>query len=380
MTVVPPPHVCRSVRLRQFRNFAELDLTLPVEGVAIIGDNGSGKTNFIEALYYCEIFRSFRGAPDEQLVRFGEPAFHIRAVFQQGARERAVTAAFERAGRRKRVTVDGVEPERIGDALGQAGAVVFSPSDVGLIDGPPGGRRRFLDILLSLHEPGYLTALQQYRQILRQRNAELRRGGPAASSLEVWNDALVRLGARITTLRVRWVERYRAAFLARTAAIAGGPGIEMVYATWLPADIDLTSESAVTDEFSKELRRVAQRERERGMTLVGPHRDDLRFTLQNGNRNVDVREFGSGGQRRTAAVALRMMEAATLRAVRGFDPIILLDDVFAELDPGRAERILEILEAEERGQVVLTAPKASDVMVRAGALPRWRIQAGRIFA
>src|SRR5687767_15514522 len=121
--------VCRELRLRQFRNFAELEVTLPGPGVAIIGDNGSGKTNLLEAIYYLEIFRSFRGAPDEQLVRFGAEAFHVRGRFQSES-QNEVTAGFEPKGRRKKVTHNGMEPDRLGDALGQIGAVVFTPADV----------------------------------------------------------------------------------------------------------------------------------------------------------------------------------------------------------------------------------------------------------
>lgn len=379
MSATAPTHACRRIRLRQFRNFEELELEFPAEGVAIIGDNGSGKTNLIEALYYCEIFRSFRGAPDEQLVRFGQSAFHIRATYASAGRETTIAVGYDRARREKRVTVDGVAPERLGDALGRASAVVFSPSDVAIIDGPPGNRRRFLDILLSLHQPGYLEALQRYRQVLRQRNAALR-GGGAPGATAPWDEALCDAGARVTSLRARWVAAYRDGFRARTAAISGDAGIRMEYATPLPPGVELTDEAAVRVALVTELARTAQRERERGMTLVGPHRDDLRFFLEQRGRAAELREFGSGGQRRTAAVALRMLEAATLRRARGIEPVVLLDDVFAELDPGRSGRILDLLEAEERGQVILTAPKPGDVAIRNGRLPRWRIEAGRIHA
>ncbi|HSJ25512.1 MAG TPA: AAA family ATPase, partial [Longimicrobiales bacterium] len=144
MTAEPAALVCRELRLRQYRNFAALELSFPAAGVAVVGDNGSGKTNLLEALHYLEIFRSFRGASDEQLVRFGAEAFHIRGVFEDPATGRSVevTAAYEPRTRRKRVTVDGVEAERLGDAIGRTGSVVFSPSDVALVAGAPGERRR----------------------------------------------------------------------------------------------------------------------------------------------------------------------------------------------------------------------------------------------
>lgn len=372
---------CREIRLRQFRNFEELDLALPAAGIALIGENGAGKTNLLEALYYLEIFRSFRGAPDAQLVRFGADTFFVRAHFgdERGV-ARVVEAGFTARGQRKRVAVDGTEPERLGGAIGHVGAVIFSPSDVELISGGPGERRRFLDIVLSLAVPGYLAALQRYRSALRQRNALLRRGVGGAM-LEAWNGGLVETGATVTLTRAGWVAAQAQPFAARYAAIAGGaPGV-MRFRPSIPAFEDdvLPDHAQVAAAFSAELERVAARERERGMTLAGPHRDDIVFGTGSPDGVVELREYGSGGQRRTAAIALRLVEAATLRATRGGDPIILLDDVFAELDEGRAGRILELIERDERGQVILTAPKESDVRLRDGSLETRRIAAGKVF-
>jgi DNA replication and repair protein RecF len=370
----------RELRLRQFRNFAELELEIPAAGVAIIGENGAGKTNLLEAIYYLEIFRSFRNASDSQLVRFGADAFHLRGVLHDGERaRREITAAYEPRTQKKRVTLDGVVPERIGEAIGGVGAVIFSPSDVAIIDGAPGERRRFLDIVLSLAGPAYLGALQRYRSVLRQRNALLR-GDAAPAALAAWDEGLVASGSVVTATRARWVAEYAATFEARYAAISGGKRGAITLQPALPLDASGATEPAhVAERFAAELRRVAGRERERGMTLVGPHRDDLSFTLETGDGFVDLRDYGSGGQRRTAAIALRMAEAATIRATRGGEPTLLLDDVFAELDAGRAGRILELFEAGERGQVVLTAPKESDVQLRQGRLESWRIQAGQVF-
>jgi DNA replication and repair protein RecF len=368
----------RELRLRQFRNFAELDLTFPVAGAALIGDNGAGKTNLLEAIYYLEIFRSFRNAPDAQLVRFGAEAFHARGRLESPAGgQREVTAAYEPRTQKKRVVVDGVEPERIGDALGRIGVVIFSPSDVEIVAGSPGERRRFLDIALSLSVPGYVGALQRYRATLRQRNALLKRGDGAA--LGAWDDALVSAGAPITAERAAWVERNASVFGERYRAIADGACGRVAFQPSLALDAARATDPVhVTERFAAELERLAARERERGMTLAGPHRDELAFTLETPDGSVDLRAYGSGGQRRTAAIALRMVEAATIRATRGGEATLLLDDVFAELDVARSRRLLELFETEEPGQVILTAPKESDVQLREGALVRWRIEAGRV--
>src|ERR1044071_6355088 len=145
----PPPGVYLSrLHLRNWRNFAEQVVEIPPEGAALIGDNGQGKTNLLEAVYYLEIFRSFRGAPDEQLVRFGEEVFRVEGTLAAaGGGERTIAAAFERRRRKKKVVVNGAEPELLGDALGLVGAVIFSPADVELVSGGPGERRRVLDIV-----------------------------------------------------------------------------------------------------------------------------------------------------------------------------------------------------------------------------------------
>lgn len=377
MSAVASSTAFRKLRLRNFRNFAELELGFPPAGVAVIGDNGAGKTNLIEALYYLEIFRSFRGAPDEQLVRFGEEVFHVRGVLDGAGSAREIEAAFERRSRRKRVAVNGAEPDRLGDALGGVGAVIFSPSDMTLVAGAPGDRRRFLDIVLSLNRPGYLGALQRYRQILKNRNAMLRSGGSDAL-LAAWDEGLAEWGGRVIAWRAEWVAEIAPGFASRYAAIAGGQAARVAYASSVPLGDTPPRAAEAAGAFRAELARLAPRERERGMTLVGPHRDDLAILLQRAGGEAELRDFGSGGQQRTAAIALRMVEAETVRSARGREPVVLLDDVFAELDPGRSRRILELLEDEERGQVILTAPKASDLELRRGSLAHWRIEAGAV--
>jgi len=365
------------LHLRNWRNFAEQVVELPPEGAAIIGDNGQGKTNLLEAIYYLEIFRSFRGAPDEQLVRFGEEVFRLECTLAApGGGERTIAAAFERRRKKKKVVVNGSEPERLGDALGLVGAVIFSPGDVELVAGGPGERRRYLDIVLSLAEPGYLGALQRYRQALFQRNALLRQGSSRAL-VQAFDDSLIASGSRVIAARARWVAERAASFAEHYARVAGGqPG----YIAFLPS-VDLpevTPPAAdVALAFRDQLDRVADREQARGMTLAGPHRDDLRFTTQQADgQPLDLRTYGSGGQQRTAAIALRMVEAETIRETRGRESVILLDDVFAELDAGRSRRIIEWIDAADGGQVILTSPKETDVQIHGGGLPRWTIRNG----
>lgn len=395
----PNLQVLRELRLRDFRNFHELDIQVPEDGVVIIGENGSGKTNLLEAVYYLETFRSMRGARDEQLVRFGADGFHVRGRFESPttAARTEVAVGYDARSKRKRVTVDGVEVDRLGDAIGAACVTVFSPDDVALVSGGPAERRRFLDIVLCLNRPGHLDALQRYRQALRQRNAMLKDGADPAV-LEAYDAGLIDAASTVMHDRARWTARHAGRFAGLYERIVGRPaamryrpsprvsGDESGTGTAAGGqaqggDASIVAppdRAAFAAALREGFRRNAERERERGVTLSGPHRDDL--VLSFGEDALDLRDFGSGGQQRAAAVALRMVEAQTIRDARDLEPIILLDDVFAEFDTDRSARILELMEETERGQVVMTVPKESDVHPRGAALRHWHITAGRIEA
>lgn len=374
--------ILQRLRLRNFRNFEDETVDFPERGAALIGDNGQGKTNLLEAVYYLEIFRSFRGARDEQLITFGCGHFRVegRISADAGGEEVEVAAGYAREGRRKRVTVEGREPERVAEAIGRVGAIVFTASDVEIVAGGPGARRRFLDIILSLVEPGYLTALQRYRQILAQRNGLLRDdAGPA--ELGAWNAGLVDAGSRVAEARARWVNVRQASFARYYAAISGGQEAGLVYAPSIPepAAVEMAAaRDGWAEAFQVELERRAAQERRRGVTLVGPHRDDLRFWVSGGPEAVGLRSYGSAGQQRSAAVALRLVEAETLRAAQGRHPIVMLDDVFAELDPLRAERVVELFTAEDWGQVFVTSPKPSEFAFMGDSLAEYRVRGGAV--
>ncbi len=371
------------LRLRNFRNFEDELVDFPERGAALIGDNGQGKTNLLEAIYYLEIFRSFRGARDEQLITFGCEHFRVQGRLSAGAggEEVELAAGYARQDRRKKVTVGGREPDRVGEAIGRVGAIVFTASDVEIVAGSPGARRRFLDIVLSLVEPGYLAALQRYRQILSQRNGLLR-DDVSPAELAAWDGGLVDSGSRIAVARARWVAASQASFARYYAAISGGEEAGMEYAPSIQAAAGFAGPDATreawAEAFRLELERVAAKERRRGLTLVGPHRDDLRFRVSAGAQATQLRSFGSAGQQRSAAVALRLVEAETLRAARRRRPIIMLDDVLADLDPRRAERVVELFMAERWGQVFVTSAKPSEFAFLGDSLAEYRVASGTV--
>ena len=368
--------VLGALALRDFRNLARLDLGFPSAGAVIVGENGQGKSNLLEAIYYLHLLRSVRGARDVDVVRFGAPGFHISAR-TSGGTYHELSAGFERQGRRKRVKLDGGEPPRLSDARGALPCVLFSPADVDLVAGAPSSRRRYLDILLALSSRPYLAALQRYRGALAQRNAALResmRGSAprAEQRVAVWEAPLAEHGAVLWRERVRWAEQAAGRFAELCAAIGEQAPVAMRYATALePPAIDLEQ---IVDALARALEQKRGIDMRRGITHAGPHRDDLTLTLD----GRELRAFGSAGQQRTAAIALRLLEAETLHARLGAAPLFLLDDPFAELDVRRSARILELLADQGMGQTLLTVPRESDIPPALSRLARWRIAAGEV--
>lgn len=347
--------------IRNFRNLASLDAALPSDGVVILGDNGQGKTNLLEAVYYLVLFRSLRGAKDRELVRFGQEGF-----FVAGTGGRRVTAGYQVAGRRKKVTVDGAEAKKLSEAVGVVAAVAFAPADRDIVAGGPARRRRYLDVLLSLGEAGYLNELTAMRNALRQRNAALRRG--RAEEAVPFDSPFARAAAAVAETRRRWVWERRDRYVELCRALGETGNADIGYH-------ERHREEGV-DAFHLEraLGATLDRDLRRGMTTVGPHRDDLTLTLN----ERDLRTYGSGGQQRTAATALRLLEAETLRETTGSAPIALYDDVFAELDAVRQARLLDLIRETLAGQAIIAAPRESEVPPELLDRPRWRMERGRL--
>jgi DNA replication and repair protein RecF len=359
-----------SIAIRDFRNLERVDLEFPEEGVALIGDNGHGKTNLLEAIYYLQILRSIRDARDQDLTRFDAAGFHIAArVYEPDQHE--IGVGFERATKRKKVTFDGVQPRRLSDALGSLPSVMFSPRDLELVSGAPSERRRYLDLVLALTDRKYLHALQHYRANLARRNAALRnatRRGASDAEVSVWEPALAEHGSRLIETRARWVARSASDFTQIAESIGEKGRAQMRYVS------PFAESEARYDVLLAAFAEKRALDMRRGITHVGPHRDDLELTLD----GRDLRLFGSAGQQRTAAIALRMLEAATLRDHAGAEPVLLLDDPFAELDIHRAAKILLMLEKRGLGQTILAVPREADIPPGLMRLDRLKVRNGLV--
>lgn len=348
-----------TLMVRSFRNLAEAELTIPVEGLALVGPNGHGKTNLLEALAYPVLYRSIRGAADREIARFGGPGFHVAVGLADGGE---IASTWTSATRRKRITVDGEEVAGRTVALGRWLAVAFLPTDLALVQGGAGERRRWLDRMLALASRPYLEALLRYRAALAQRNAALRRGD--AGSVGAFDGVLARDGAAVITARQEWSKGASDPWMEELAALGETASAGLRYRT--------DEALADADEWPARLASSWSRDLARGQSHVGPHRDDVVLSLG----GHALRDYGSTGQQRSAAIALRFLEQETLAARRGVRPALLVDDVFAELDSARQACLAERL-VRRPGQRIVTAPRIEELPGQL-ALPRWQVRDGRV--
>lgn len=355
----------RLVRLAAsgFRNLEPLNLCIPPEGVALLGPNGHGKTNLLEAAYYPVLFRSFRGAVDSEIMGFGQPGFGLDCQYVAQDRSHDLSVRYTVSPKRKRIAVDGADIDRLADAVGLWLAVAFTPDDTTLISGPASGRRQYLDRLLSLADREYLSALSRYRSALSQRNAALKQRAPRAAA--AFEPALAAAGATVVRQRLDWVAQVTEATRKEFWALGESAQVELRY-RGEPALAD-------PDRWPGVLAESGTRDESRGTTTVGPHRDDLIIELD----GRPVRTYGSTGQQRTAAVALKLLEWDTLARTRDVVPALLLDDVFAELDSRRQTCLVERLQQRPRGQLMVSAPR-QDELPASLDLPIWEIENGAV--
>ena len=350
----------RNLIARGYRNLADLEREAPPRGVALLGANAQGKTNLLEAIYYPVLFRSFRGTPDQQ-VSGGSLGFHVETQLE-GSSGQAVAVTYQ--ARKKRITVDGEEIGRLADAAGTWLAVAFLPSDLGLASGPAALRRQYLDRLLSLASKPYLLALSRYRGALAQRNSALRQG--RADLARAFDAPLSAAGADLIWARLEFAKWAQPQFTAEFDCLGERGSARLEYRC--------RSELAQREAWSELLATSLADDRARGMTTIGPHRDDL--ILEIGDRGL--RDYGSTGQQRSAAIALKLIEIAALREARGTEPALLLDDVFAELDRDRQIRLARRLMGPEDRQVFVTSPRADELPPNL-ELPVWKVENGEIF-
>lgn len=348
------------LELRDFRCYRKVELRLDPGLDLFVGLNGAGKTSLLEAVGYLGALRSFRGSPDGALVRHGASGAVLRGGFVDTVGEHRVEITLGGEGRR--VLFDGKRLGRQRDLLTLVGVVWFHPDDLDLVKRGPDRRRVYLDDLAARLWPSAVAAQQEFERALRQRNALLRREGRHADALtlDVWDRRLAEGGAGVVSHRLRLVDVLRPLLRATYAEVGEGGDLAVRYrASWGGGDVETLLNALAT---------ARDRDLEQRTTTVGPHRDEVVFLLD----GRPVRTAASQGEQRTVALALRLAAHRVLTDVRGEPPVLLLDDVFSELDAGRVERIVAGL---PEGQVLVTTARAD---VLPGVARTWNVEGGTV--
>ncbi|MBD2447294.1 DNA replication/repair protein RecF [Nostoc sp. FACHB-152] len=361
----------KTLHLRQFRNYHEQKVEFDAAKTILVGNNAQGKSNLLEAVELLATLRSHRVTRDRDLVQDGETFAQINATLEREIALTDLTLTLRSNGRRS-VAINGETIRRQMDFLGVLNAVQFSSLDLELVRGGPEGRRNWLDTLLIQLEPVYAHILQQYNQVLRQRNAFLKKHqdsahsisenqspqaskpvqAAGASELALWNAQLATTGTRVIRRRDRAIQRLAPLAAAWHASISGSTEIlEIKYSPNVP--LLQTQPEEIQQAFLTKIQQRAVAELYRGTTLVGPHRDEVELTIN----QTPARQYGSQGQQRTLVLALKLAELQLIEEVVKEPPLLLLDDVLAELDPSRQNQLLDTI--QDRFQTLITTTHLS---------------------
>lgn len=319
----------RNLRLRNFRNYKDMETSFCSGLNVIYGQNGQGKTNIIEALFLCAAGKSHRTAHDVDLINTEADSFCIDLFFENGQGDRTMQFRYNQK-KQKSISVQEIPLRKIGELMGNFNAVIFSPEDLMMIKQGPALRRRFIDIALSQIKPSYFYALQQYNKTLLQRNTllkQIKRNRDYMDTLEVWDRSLYQLGMEIIKQREVFLQEISILIEENHRFISGGK--EQLVLKYQP--------SVTPEAYFTKLKQATVGDIERESTSVGPHRDDYTYLL-NGE---DLKIYGSQGQQRTAVLSSKLAELLIMEKDTGEKPVLLLDDVLSELDLERQQLLFE---------------------------------------
>jgi DNA replication and repair protein RecF len=350
------------LRLRDFRNYVRLDADFGSGFHLLLGANAQGKTNILEAIYLVATLRSFRGVGSAPIVRHGQTGYFVGAhVVGQGEHE----VKMYWSARERSLTLDSRPVRKLTDYLGVLRTVVFCTEDLQLVKGTARGRRRFLDLLLAQTYPSYLPLRQRYTHAVRSRNALLKQPTADGTALDSFSRELVTTGEEIIRLRHELIPKFVPLAQAAYAGISSQA-----------EELRLEYQPSVKSDFAVELAHSRARERTYRSTLVGPHRDEVQLLLD----QRPAAQFGSEGQKRSLAIALKMAQAEYITGLYGAPPVLLIDDIMGELDVTRRSGLMPLLERahRSRGQVFLTATEENWPRELARAAQRWEVRDGRL--
>ena len=391
--------------LRNFRSYADCEIEFTDRVNLIVGENAQGKTTLLEAIYFLSTAKSHRTYPDNELIRHNESWFYLKGEIAatdgshpapephdlEPLNLMTVEVSNELSGK-KRFKFNGIIQKKLSQWIGQFNAVFFSPESLTLVKGSPADRRRFIDLLISQINAAYLNSLQNYQFALKQRNEllkQIRSKQASPDFLDPWDDILIAEGISIIQTRVNIFDQLKAYVQAKHAELTGNREmLELQYQS-SPEKIDdameQVREDPVTGEATELFRKRLQSARSydilRGMTSVGPHRDDFKLILESQSAGAmyfqEAKAFGSQGQQRTIALALKLGELELIRETTGKTPIVLLDDVFSELDEDRSSFLFNLL-GQLNAQTFITSTRQEAWVPDLGDCRVFTVHDGRV--
>ncbi|CDN12088.1 MAG: DNA replication/repair protein RecF [Richelia sp.] len=341
----------QTLHLKHFRNYTQQRVEFTAPKTILVGNNAQGKSNLLEAVELLATLRTHRMGKDRDLIQGGAAIAQINGTVEREIGNSSLALTLRRQGRRT-VNINGENLRRQMDFLGIINAVQFSSLDLDLVRGSPDGRRHWLDTLLVQLEPVYAYILQQYNHVLRQRNAYLKACQKAddageTEELAIWNAQLVTAGTRVIRRRERAIQRLAPIAASWHSDISGSTeDLQINYASYIP--LEQNSPETVQKSFLDRLQQRNIAELQRGTTLAGPHRDEVELSIN----QTPARQYGSQGQQRTLVLALKLAELQLIEEVVGEPPLLLLDDVLAELDLSRQNQLLDTI--QDRFQTLIT--------------------------
>lgn len=333
----------KKLSLLNFKNYADAEI-FPDHGVnAFVGDNGEGKTNLLDSIHYLSICKSYFNPIDSQNIRQGEEFFVIQGSFDMSGREEGVYCGLKR-GQRKIFKRNQKEYERLADHVGLYPVVMVSPTDTNLISGGSEERRKFPDSIISQFDRNYLESLINYSRILMQRNAYLKQyttaKGNSSETLRVWDDQLIAFGEKIYSARKEFISELTPVFRFYYNYLSGKKEV-----------VDIRYESQLNKgNFQQMLNEAEERDSYLQFTSVGPHKDDLIFSIN----NMPVKRIASQGQQKSFLIALKLAQFEYVSKKKGIKPILLLDDIFDKLDDFRVGKLMELVSNDNFGQIFIT--------------------------
>ncbi|KQO10599.1 DNA replication/repair protein RecF [Paenibacillus sp. Leaf72] len=348
----------KNIHLQNYRNYGQLELETSNQVNLFVGPNAQGKTNLLEAIFALALTKSHRTSKDKELIGWEADSARLQGMVDKRYGTAQLELLLSTQG--KKAKINGLEQRKLSNFIGSLNVVMFAPEDLEIVKGTPGVRRRFLDMEIGQVQPGYLHTLQQYGKVLVQRNNYLKSASPGSmqqTMLDVWNTQLAELGVKIMKKREHFIHKLqRWAEQIHSGITAGSEQLTITYRPSLGSG-EPEDESVLFEQFMIKLTQVKEQEIRRGMSLVGPHRDDLAFFINGKEASV----YGSQGQQRTTALSLKLAEIELIAEEIGEYPLLLLDDVLSELDQHRQTQLIETFQSKVQTFITTTGLESVNI-------------------